>query len=149
MRKSRFIMILLIILFSAAILLGCRDDRAKPNQQKLSTSPNGKYLAQVSIIEKKFNNYLRWWQFKFFDNKGNAWPADTLKFPARFNIYWIWDKHDRLWVYNSDDGRVYYYEIVGGWPCREWIGSGKGDPRSRSFYPPEELYPEYVKKKLN
>lgn len=149
MKNSRLIMILLIVVFSVALLSGCRDEKPKPNQQRLSNSPSGKYLAKVSIIEKKFNNYMRWWQIQFFNAKGTELRTETLIFPARFNIYWIWDKEDRFWVYNSDDGRVYFYESVNRWPRHEWIGVGKGDPRSRSFYPPETLYPEYARKRIN
>jgi hypothetical protein len=36
------------------------------------------------------------------------------------NVYWGWDAQDRVWVYNSDDGKVWRWELADdGWKKTE------------------------------
>jgi len=137
---------LLLFAVLLIILVGCVAKKPEANQESPSVSPTGKYVLKMLIVEIDRKDFKGWWQINISDAKGNALFKDPVGFPAPFNIYWVWDKKDRLWVYNSDDARVYYYERVGGWPRREWVGTGKGDPRFRSFCPPENLFPDYAKK---
>ena len=139
---SRLLLFVLLLM----VLVGCVERKPKVNQRSPSVSPSAKYVLKMLIVETDRKDFKTWWQIDISDAQGNVLAKDPVGFPALFNIYWVWDKKDRLWVYNSDDGRVYYYEQVGGWPRREWVGTGKGDPRSRSFCPPESLFPDYAKK---
>lgn len=76
-------------------------------------------------------------------------PADAIEYQdaeSHFNramkVYWYWDTDDRLWLYNSDDGRVWYWELVDGrWTKNPWDGDKPSLPR-----PPRAVYPPYAKK---
>jgi hypothetical protein len=35
------------------------------------------------------------------------------EFVGYLNAYWLWDSQDRLWLYNSDTGRVFFWELSG------------------------------------
>lgn len=61
-------------------------------------------------------------------------------FIGTLNVYWCWDSNDRVWLYNSDDGRVWYWDFQNNaWAKTEWSKD------SSSLKPPSVVYPEYAK----
>jgi len=53
-------------------------------------------------------------------------------------VYWYWDKDDRLWLVNSDNGNIYYWvsDKNGNWQRMQWR-----DDKTHSLIPPPELFP--------
>jgi hypothetical protein len=65
-------------------------------------------------------------------------------FAGTLNAYWTWDADGRVWLYNSDDGRVWFFEGRGAtWTKHLW-GAGTTRGISRELLPPAGLFPEYV-----
>jgi len=63
---------------------------------------------------------------------------DASEMVGNLNVYWGWDSQDRVWVYNSDDGRIWRWELAdGGW---QKIEAQKSDGI------PDFVLPEYAKK---
>jgi len=59
-------------------------------------------------------------------------------------VYWVWDKEDRVWLYNSDTSKVFYWELTEGeWVKIRW-GYGRTKEVEGDLKPPSELYPSYV-----
>ena len=55
----------------------------------------------------------------------------------------MWDSHDRVWLYNSDDGHVFFWDLVEGeWVKVRWDGGG-AQGIGQGVEPPPELYPPY------
>jgi hypothetical protein len=66
-------------------------------------------------------------------------------FIGTLNVYWCWDNKDRVWLYNSDDSRVYFWSLdKDKWTKNRW-GYGKRKEITPEIFPPKGLYPEYVK----
>lgn len=59
-------------------------------------------------------------------------------------MYWTWDEKDRVWLYDSEGGTVYFYEYVDeNWTKQEWE-LGKTGYVDRDIEPPLSLYPSYM-----
>ncbi len=79
------------------------------------------------------------------DRDGQVLYKGDGDFLSSFNVYWYWDEEDRVWLYNSDDGRVYFWERVGDkWKRQKW-GYSRTREIERDISPPEEMYPDYEK----
>ena len=67
---------------------------------------------------------------------------DSSKCVGWLNAYWAWDDSDRAWLYNSDNGRVYFWEFDGTNWIKTYWGYGK-DHREiqREIEQPDVLYP--------
>jgi hypothetical protein len=72
-------------------------------------SPSGKYVLTVPI-EKAADN-LHYWSVTISDRNGNVLFKDDSEFAGHLNVYWAWDKEDRVWLQNSDNGYTYYWKL--------------------------------------
>lgn len=119
----------------------------KPNQQDTVISPSGKYVLTVPIERSQrekgpFGYGMPYWYVTISASDGRVLYRDLDEnFDAIHNVYWIWDERDRVWLYNSDDGAVYFYEQADTtWSKRRW-GDGRNEP---NLAPPQALYPSYL-----
>jgi len=104
----------------------------------MSPSPDGSYKVAVSSDGP-------YWIFAFYDAKGNPMTEDETDFSSLLKVYWCWDKGNRLWVYNSDDGWTWYWSCDGSQWTRTPYSTSDISP-DPALTPPEALYPEYVPK---
>ena len=126
-----------------ASLCYCQSEgrfETKISQISPLVSPGKKYTLKVIVIEENKNGFNSWWQIEIADTQNNILLLDKDSFPANFNIYWNWDNEERLWVYNSDDGKIYYWEFISGkWAQTEY------DRESSKLIPAKDLLPVYEK----
>lgn len=113
----------------------------KHNQKTPLPSPSGEYVLEVGIEKIEDSHY---WMLRIEDREGNPLYVDEDGFPAQFNVYWMWDQADRVWFYNSDDGKVYCWLMEGNQWFRILWGAGRKNLCGLDMEPPEELYPDYV-----
>lgn len=131
------------------IIFGCNKQAQEQNQTSPLLSPDGKYILTVPIERNPKDRNLPFWRVTISDKKGNVLYKDrNSQFIATLNVYWCWDGDDRVWLYNSDDGMVYFWELDnnGNWIKQKW-GYGNTKEINRQIYPPDILYPEYEKLK--
>ena len=86
------------------------------------------------------------WNVEIQDSDGQTVHKEITEFVPHLNVYWIWGPSDRLWLYNSDDGRVYCWHQTGGdWKRTEW-GYGQTKETKLDFgETPLTLYPDYAR----
>ena len=116
-----------------------------PNQPL--TSPSENYVFTVPIERSKQESGpagFGWpfWHVTISDSKGIVVYRDEEEsFPGQFNVYWAWDDQDRVWLFNSDDGCVYFWELAGGtWEKQMW-GYWKTRQIETSISPPLSSIP--------
>jgi len=135
-----------IVLFLGIVALGCATTRraAPVNQRQPSRSPDGQYVLTVPIEKNAGGD--KTWQVTINDAEGNLlYQDEDSEFVGNLNVYWIWDENDRVWLYSSDTGVVFYWEIQNGdWTKSQWGCEDDGLCRADTPVPPEELYPDYV-----
>ncbi len=137
----------LALLLFLVVTLSCGQTRSTspPNQQQPLPSSSGQYVLTVPIEEGLAYDNVQVWQVTIADAQGNLlYKDEQSQFVGTLNVYWVWDADDRVWLYNSDTGRVFFWELVGGvWVKTEW-GYGRVREIERDVEPPPELYPPYV-----
>ena len=131
----------LSFLFAIA-LIGCAPPAPRPNQTQGATSPSGKYVLRLPIELQTTNPQYkgtRVWKVTITDTNGTVlYKDDASEMVGNLNVYWGWDNQDRVWVYNSDDGKIWRWELADrGW---QKIESQKSDGI------PEFVLPNYAKK---
>jgi hypothetical protein len=137
------------------IAVGCQSRRssrigtrrgAKPNQQQSLPSPSGAYVLTVPIGRNPNDRDLPFWRLTISDPRGSVLYEDTdSSFVGHLNVYWCWGEGDRAWLYNSDDGCVYYWDMAdGNWKKQHW-GRGRAREIAQNIAPPDMLYPSYVR----
>jgi hypothetical protein len=110
-----------------------------PNQQNPAVSPSGAYVLSMPVEQGQ-------WRLTIRDRKQRVLFQDHSDFRRRFNVYLLWDRDDRVWLYNSDDSYVYFWELtLAGWRQTRW-GYGHTREVKQDLTPPEALYPAYVRK---
>jgi hypothetical protein len=122
----------------------------EPNQREPVTSPSGNYVLTVPIERSEtqtgpFGYGLPFWHVTISEPNGAVVYRDpNEQFHGIHNVYWTWGDDDRVWLYDSDDGTVYFYERAeGNWTRAVW-GQGRTGHSERDIAPPEALYPAYV-----
>jgi uncharacterized protein YcfL len=139
----------LILLLIALLVSGCRSSNDTPlNLQQSSVSPSGRYTLTVLIEENQGNptyNETKVWKVTISNAADQViYKDDGSEFVGNLMVYWLWDAEDRVWLYNSDTGEVYFWELMDS----EWIkirwGAGKEKEIDREIMPPAGLYPPYV-----
>ena len=134
---SPFLLLLFLLLLLAC--LGIKPS-SKPNKARPAITADGKMEAYVSSPSEG-------WRIKISNkDTGRTWTHQT-DFVSHLNIYWIWDSESRFWIYNSDDGSVYFMDRIGDeWKIQDW-GNGRTKLQNipDSLIPPYALYPDYVK----
>jgi hypothetical protein len=85
------------------------------------------------------------WIVAISDASGKLEYQDTdSDFIGTLMVYWCWDQEDRVWLYNSDDGKVWYWERKEGmWLKTLW---GRRDEKHAESQPqpPSEVFPPYA-----
>ncbi len=100
----------------SAILAGgsCGRQPGSPLQEQFLESPGGSYVLSVPIRVNPEYGGAEVWAVTIEDPEGNILYSDgSSEFVAGLNVYWCWDEEDRVWLYNSDDGRVWFWEAAG------------------------------------
>jgi hypothetical protein len=145
------------------VLMACVGNSREPsvNHRSPSTSPSGKYVVEMPIGPK--DQKFRYWRPTIRDQAGDVLYEETEDlFAGWLQIYWIWDEADRLWVYNSDNGNKYWWEVNDNGAQRfswyqgeidrakveSYLCSGTPPEKSPKPLPPAELFPDYVGKTL-
>ncbi len=64
----------------------------------------------------------RYWRVTISDSNGRVRYKDDSSFVGNLNVYWSWDQQDRVWLRDSDDGAIYYWEIDSSdmWHKHRW-----------------------------
>ena len=113
----------------------------KPNQRTPSISPGGKFVLTVPIERDPTDRNLPFWRVTISDASGKQLYKDDSKFIGTLNVYWCWDSADRVWLYNSDNGAIYVWQLVDGqWRRSRFTEDGP-------LQPPDELLPDYERKR--
>jgi hypothetical protein len=107
---------LVSLVLLAVLIAGCRS-ASRPNQKQHAVSPSGKYVLTVPIRKNPQIHDSPAWQVTISDVQGKILYQDEgSTMLAYFNVYWGWDAHDRVWLFNSDDGTIWRFEQdPGGW----------------------------------
>lgn len=114
-----------------------------PNQVQPMPSPSGKYVLTVPTERNPNYHDHEVWKVTISDTSGEVLYKDnSSECVGWLNAYWAWDNSDRAWLYNSDDGRVYFWESDGtNWTKMYW-GYGKTNREiDRVIEQPDILYP--------
>ncbi len=122
-------------------LLGVHANR-EPNKQNPAISPSGEYIAKVSSPAEG-------WVIRMESRSSSSKWTEKTDFVPHLNIYWRWDSDDRFWIYNSDNGVVYFMlkqPDSNEWTMKEWgYSRTRKEDISQTVMPPDELYPHYAK----
>lgn len=113
------------------------EARAKGPQDSPVAAPDGRHVARVDILPKPcLKGFSECWVVSIHKASGGEVFRDDRGFPAFFNVYWEWDAQGRLWLYNSDDGAMFIYEVrSGSWARREASdGERKATPPKMGAY---------------
>lgn len=127
-----------VLSLAVILIVGCTTTEIdKPNQRQRLPSPSGRYVVNVPIERSAEDNH-QYWRVTISDAKGVVLFKDDSKFVGNLNVYWYWDKDDRLWLVNSDNGNIYYWvtDKNGNWQRTEWH-----DDKTQPLRPPPELFP--------
>lgn len=109
----------------------------KVNRQRPALSADGNYTAVVSAPG-------HYWTIEISGTDGSKFK-ETTDFVGHLSVYWLWDANGRLWIYNSDDGAVHFWERnTEFWQHKEW-GWGGVKQIAMEVQPPSDLYPDYAK----
>lgn len=132
-RLPLYLLPVIMLMFLEIIL---PDIASLPNQKPSLVSHDKKYIMKMDMLHNR-------WIVSIYDTDGKKLYSDNNSdFHGLFNVYWIWDNNNRLWLYNSDDSFVYYWiKSPNGWKKICW--STESDKKVHKFYPPKALYPKY------
>ena len=145
--RSILIMMTFGVILGIGFVAGLMIPSPNPpwNHLQPLASPSGKYILTVPI-EKDQGMNSGMWRVTISDLASNELYKDRdSEFVGYLMSYWVWDSHDRVWLYNSDSGGVYYWEQVEGrWDKHEW-GSACGREVNKNegaaYEPPATLFP--------
>ena len=108
---------------------------SRPDQEQRLASPDGRHELRLSVHDH------RWIVAIHAASGEREYRDEQSELLARFNVYRGWDDESRLWLYNSDDGQVYYWERgAQGWKKQVW------DRARSTLKPPAHALPDYAKK---
>ena len=117
----------------------------RPNHKQGVVSPSGKYVLRLPIevqtTNVRYNKGKRVWKVTIADASGKIiYKDEDSVMIGHLMVYWGWDDQDRAWVYNSDNGDIWRWELgADGW---KKILSKRGDGI------PDFVLPHYAKKEL-
>lgn len=129
MRTSRIACFALACAFGTA---GCNPPKPPADQTEPLVSPSGKYVLTLPI-EKNTRNpeyaTSKVWKVTIHDSAGVLeYKDEDSTMVGYLNVYWSWDTKDRVWVYNSDNGKVLRWEKQGRiWRNSEITGEEMGE----------------------
>lgn len=131
------------LLILLAVFAGCTPPAPKPNQVQPMRSPSGKYVLTLPIERNPAYHDALVWKVTISDANGHPlYKDDASEFVGNLNVYWMWDDADRVWIYNSDDGGVWFWELDGTQWIKTFWGYGASDREiDRVIEQPPALYP--------
>lgn len=101
-------------------LIGCSPAAPRSNQTQGATAPSGKFVLRMPIEPQTSNPAYKGtpvWKVMISDANGRVvYKDEASEMVGSLRVYWGWDDQDRVWVYNSDDGSIWRWEVTGG----EW-----------------------------
>jgi len=103
--KTKYLFLIVV----ALVFSNCGLDYEKPYQHQPLMSRSGKYILTVPI--ERAADKCEYWRVTISDLNGKVLFKDDSKFVGHLNVYWSWDKDERVWLENSDTGYVYYWEL--------------------------------------
>jgi hypothetical protein len=125
---------------------GCFSASTARGRQQPLVSPDGNYVLTVPVNESQLPEMSGTpvWMVTISHVDGGVVHQDRMsEFPASFEVYWDWGPEGRVWLYNSDDGSVWFWEDRGDWIKWMW-GHGRNREIDYDIRPPESIYPDYV-----
>lgn len=125
-----------VVLLVGLPLLGVTPPQPA-NKRYPAESPGGNYTARVDAPGE-------FWKVSIAGKDGSTFD-ETTDFLGHFNTYWCWDDSERLWLYNSDDGCVHYWERRGPTWSHVELGHSGDLATSTTLNPPEALLPDYAR----
>lgn len=129
----------------SVLLLACglKGRGPEPGQVQPLKSPDSSTVLTVPI-EPGPDRFPVWVVTLTGLSGDTLYRDEASDFAGTMNVYWTWDGYGRIWLYNSDDGRVWFFERRGAvWTKNLW-GAGTTRDISRELLPPAGLFPEYV-----
>lgn len=125
-----------------AVLAACGGDRSTAGQVQGLVSPGGEWIASVPIEGEPGV-----WVVTIEDSTGGTVFRDSeSELCGNLNVYWLWDSHDRLWLWNSDDGRTWIcYRFGGEWRIGPWREGCLAELAFGDLEPPDGLVPESLR----
>lgn len=133
----RILLYLLPVLMVGSGLLIVARVSQPLNRREPAVSPSGAYVLTMPIEQNL-------WRVMIRDRRGKLLFRDDTEFMGQLSVYWAWDDQDRVWLYNSDDSAVYFWERTPqGWQRTRW-GHGRKREIPRELAPPLVLYPDYA-----
>lgn len=136
---------------AAVVCTSCSTKpESRPGQIQPLTSPNGQFVLTVPIERNPSYNNVGVWVVTISTVGGEClYEDDDSRCAARFNSYWTWDDENRVWLTNSDNGCVYFWEIEDTvsegehagravWRKTEWQRGMKTED-GRAITPPKSL----------
>lgn len=132
-------------MLTTVLLVSASTFAARPNQKQPLESNSRKFVLTVPIEVGNDPHGNKVWKITISDQQSKQLYKDNEStFVGHLNIYWIWDADDRVWVYNSDDGSVWFWELQNeSWSKTNW-GFKRNRRIDRDITPPPTLYPKYV-----
>jgi len=130
--------LLLNLCFLAVSCSGSPPDR---NQQQGTVPPNGKFTLHLPIELQTTNptyKGTRVWKVTIKNASGQTvYKDDESTMVGTLSVYWGWGADNKVWLYNSDDGRIWHWEVSSeGW---------RKIPSSREDGIPSWILPDYVR----
>jgi hypothetical protein len=121
----------------------CKSPKPPASQTQPLASPSGKYVLTLPI-EKNTRNPAyatsKVWKVAIHDSAGALeYKDEDSTMVGYLNVYWDWDSKDRVWVYNSDNGKIHRWEKLG----RTWTESEVNDAEKAQA--PKSLLPHYAR----
>ncbi len=112
------------------------DQRPRAGQRSPLYDPSGHWVAVVDAYHMPGrDDFPTYWQPRILDMDRQQVYEDGEGFPGAFMVYWAWDERQRLWLYNSDDGSVWWYAVKDGqWNRQRWQGAEPQPPESIRFH---------------
>lgn len=123
--------------------INCCNYSSRSNQVQPLKSPSDKYIFTIPIERNPEYDNTRVWIVTISDLNGKQlYKDDSSEFVGCLNVYWCWDENDRIWLYNSDDGKVWFWELVDSNWIKTYWGFGKNNREiERDIDQPDSLYP--------
>ena len=131
---------------AVVLLASCSQGTMVEGQRQPVVSPDGEFLLSVPIEESELPELAGApvWMVTISHVEGGLVHQDRMsKLAAQHNVYWAWGPEGRVWLYNSDDGAVWFWENRGDWEKHLW-GYGRERAIDYDIWPPEAIYPDYV-----
>ncbi|MGM0578304.1 MAG: hypothetical protein ACQEXJ_21450 [Myxococcota bacterium] len=111
MRKVPAAMLVLVLLVG---LGGACWEAPDGRRTQPLPSPSGKYVLTVPIERNPAYHDSRVWKVTIRTPAGEVLYRDeSSEFVGHLDVYRAWDEDDRVWLYNSDDGSVWFWERDG------------------------------------